>query len=267
MSHTTLTWLGQAGFSLETEGLRILVDPFISDHESRLSPPPDAVTVATGVDWLLVTHEHLDHFDKEFVRALDHHSPNATIALPSPLAEEARQIAPHLSVVGVQPGDRRFLSATVGLHVIPAWHAVEVADGYSEGRGEDGASRFVGYVVRTPDVSVYHAGDTLITDALRTALAGEHIDVALLPVNGRDYYRESIGLVGNMDGREAVQLARELGVQLLIPMHWDMFAGNTVRPGAVVDEAGTDAALHVLTPARGVPFRLAGNRPGADLDP
>jgi L-ascorbate metabolism protein UlaG (beta-lactamase superfamily) len=125
-----------------------------------------------------------------------------------------------------------------------------MADAYSQGRGEDGLVRFVGYLIRAPGIGIYHAGDTLVTDGLREALAGHAIDVALLPVNGRDYYREGAGLIGNMDAREAVRLAQELGVRVLVPMHWDLFNGNTVRPGIAVDEAAGDSGLHVLVPSR-----------------
>ena len=261
-SRNTLTWLGQAGFVLELEGRRLLIDPFTSDHDARLFPAPDEESLAAGVDWLLVTHEHLDHFDVGFVRALDRHSPGAGLVVPKPLVEEAERIAPRLDVVGVRPGDRIKLSEGIGLHAIPAWHGIEASDGYSQGSDGNGESRFVGFVVGTADLSIYHSGDTIVTDELRTALADEHIDVALLPINGRDYYRESLGLVGNMDGREALQLARELGAQLLVPMHWDMFAGNTVRPGALVDEASLEADLHVLVPARLVPLPLPSFAPG-----
>ena len=263
MPQPSLTWLGQAGFCLEAEGLRILVDPFLSDHEARLFAPPDATPFATDIDWVLVTHGHLDHFDKDFVRTVERHSPSATLVLPSPLVDEASAVAPMLNVIGIRPGDRRFLSPLVGLHVIPAWHGFEVADGYTQGHTADGASRYVGYVVRLPGCAVYHAGDTIITDELRAALAVEQIDVALLPVNGRDYYRESMGLVGNMDAREAVRLASELGVEMLIPMHWDMFAGNTVRPALVIDELPADTTMHVLTPARFVPIGLRGREASA----
>ena len=116
--------------------------------------------------------------------------------------------------------------------------------------------------MRGSTVSVYHSGDTLVTDGLREAIAAlPPIDVALLPINGRDFYREALGFVGNMDGREAVRLAEESAIRLLVPMHWDLFAGNTVPPGRAVDEAARTPTLHVLTLARFVPFPLPEFRP------
>jgi L-ascorbate 6-phosphate lactonase len=251
-----LTWLGQAGFRLAIGGLQVLIDPFLSEHEARLYPPPDLPPLATGIDFLLVTHDHVDHLDLGFLPRLTELSPGATVVLPTPCVGRVDALGTGLRVIGVQPGDSLDLSGTVKLEVLPAWHAVEVADGYTEGRAGDGLARFVGYVVRTPTISLYHSGDTIVTDGLREALAATSVDVALLPINGRDYFREAVGLVGNMDAREAVRLAEEAGVKLLIPMHWDLFAGNTVRPGTAVDEAAERSTIHVLTVARFTPLPL-----------
>jgi L-ascorbate 6-phosphate lactonase len=247
---STLTWLGQAGFLLETEGLRLLIDPFLSEYDARLYPPPPAKPLAERIDWLLVTHEHLDHLDVDFVPILAEHSPAAGVVLPTPIVDQADRLHAGLRTIGVQPGDSLELSPSVQLQVLPAWHGVEMADAYSRGPDVDGLCYFVGYVIRAPGISIYHSGDTVVTDELRDALAGQAIDVALLPINGRDYYRERSGLIGNMDAREAVRLAQELGVRVLVPMHWDLFAGNTVRPGSAVDEVAGDSGLHVLVPAR-----------------
>jgi L-ascorbate metabolism protein UlaG (beta-lactamase superfamily) len=251
-----LTWLGQAGFRLRAGGLHVLIDPFLSDHEARLFPPPDPVPLAAGVDYLLSTHEHLDHLDTAFLPTLAEHSPNATVVLPRPHVGRVEELGVGLATIGVQPGDSLDLSADVRLEVMPAWHGFDLVDGYSEGRDEEGRACFVGYVLRAPGPSVYHSGDTIVTDGLREALAGAAIDVALLPINGRDYFREAVGLVGNMDAREAVKLSEEGGFKLLVPMHWDLFEGNTVRPGLAIDEAAERSTLHVLTLARYAPIVL-----------
>jgi L-ascorbate metabolism protein UlaG (beta-lactamase superfamily) len=133
---------------------------------------------------------------------------------------------------------------------VPAIHAVHVADGYSDGGG-----RFVGYVLERDGVSIYHAGDTIATDELVAALEPLRIDVALLPVNGRSYFREQQDLAGNLDIRDAVALAVRVGAHTLVPMHWDLMRGNLERAGATADEAhATEAPVHVMSLARGVPW-------------
>ena len=82
---------------------------------------------------------------------------------------------------------------------------------------------------------IYHAGDTVIYDGLVERLREQEVDVAFLPINGRSYFRGQRDIVGNMDEREAADLAAAAGVKLLVPIHYDMFAANQGRPGVLVD--------------------------------
>jgi L-ascorbate 6-phosphate lactonase len=57
------------------------------------------------------------------------------------------------------------------------------------------------------------------------------IDVAFVPINGRDFFRSREGIVGNTDYREAAHLAEELDFGLVVPTHYDLFAFNAADPG------------------------------------
>jgi L-ascorbate 6-phosphate lactonase len=243
-----VTWLGQASFRFDVGGRRILVDPFFAEHQARLYPPLPIDEHGSEVDWLLVTHEHIDHLDPDSLREVAARSPGLTVVAPAPLEEMVRDAA-EVEFVGVDRGDRLELPGAGSLTVVPAIHGVTVADGYSDD------PRFVGYVLDLDGTAVYHAGDTIVTDGLRAALAALRIDVALLPINGRTHFREVADLVGNMDARDAVALATEVGATVLVPIHWDLFEGNTEWPGRAVDVAVENGApLHVLTLRRGVPW-------------
>jgi L-ascorbate 6-phosphate lactonase len=155
---------------------------------------------------------------------------------PQGMSDEERLVEPH---------DRLDLDG-VELDVVPAIHGVTPEDAYGDGSAIGGRPRFVGYVLGS-EPRIYHAGDTIVTD-VTSALRPLGVDVALLPINGRDAEREARGIVGNMDAAEAVELALSIGAQRLVPLDWDGFAGNTVPPGSVVDAA--ESRLHVLVPAR-----------------
>lgn len=60
------------------------------------------------------------------------------------------------------------------------------------------------------------------------------IDCALLPINGNVPARR---VAGNLDGREAVELAQASGAQMVVPCHYDLFAFNTVSTQLFVDVA------------------------------
>jgi L-ascorbate metabolism protein UlaG (beta-lactamase superfamily) len=115
----------------------------------------------------------------------------------------------------------------------------------------------VGYLLEFPGLTIYHAGDTIVNQEVLDALQNRPIDVALLPVNGRDYFREAAGIVGNLSVEEAVQLAAQLRVRVLIPMHHDMVYGNTERASAVADFADQlGVPVHVINLARFTTLRL-----------
>jgi L-ascorbate metabolism protein UlaG (beta-lactamase superfamily) len=95
--------------------------------------------------------------------------------------------------------------------------------------------RFVGYVVDCNGVRLYHAGDTVIYPGMVERLRPLAVDLALLPINGRDWFREQRQIIGNIDHREAADLGHAIGADCLVPMHYDMFAGNPGFPGWFVD--------------------------------
>jgi L-ascorbate metabolism protein UlaG (beta-lactamase superfamily) len=247
-----LTWLGQAGFRFSVDGVELVVDPWVSPHQNRLIPPPPLALVAEGVDWLLVTHEHFDHLDLEFLPVLLERSPAARVALPASLLPLVEGVVSEERLVPVEPHDTLDLGG-LEVRIVPAIHGVTMDDAYGDGSAVGGRPRFVGYVLGS-DRRVYHAGDTLATDELTTALQALNVDVALLPVNGRDAAREALGFVGNMNAVEAVELALAVRATRLVAYHWDGFAGNTAPPGAVADAAA--GRVHVVVPARFEPLDL-----------
>jgi L-ascorbate metabolism protein UlaG (beta-lactamase superfamily) len=247
-----LTWLGQASFLLEAGGARLLIDPFFSDHEDRLIPPPPIDAYGTAVDRVLVTHEHLDHLDPPSLRGIAARSSRVAVIAPEPLRDA---MPDRVEFVGVRPGDRLDLPGGIAVRVVPAIHALHPDDGYSEGGDPP---RFVGYVIEAEGVAIYHAGDTLADDRVLAGLDGVRVDVALLPVNGRTFFRERDDLAGNMGPRDAVALAEHCGARVLVPIHWDLFAGNTERAGAATDAAAeAGAPIHVMTLARQRPWAVA----------
>jgi L-ascorbate metabolism protein UlaG (beta-lactamase superfamily) len=130
------------------------------------------------------------------------------------------------------------------------FHGIAAAHNTVE-RDEQGRCKFLGYVARVGGRTIYHSGDTLLHDGLVAALKPFAPDVALVPINGNQPERR---VAGNLDGREAAQLAHAIGARLAVPHHFDLFEFNTASPAEFETECRR----------LGQAFRTLGNGEGMD---
>ncbi|GCF08436.1 MBL fold metallo-hydrolase [Dictyobacter arantiisoli] len=232
-----LWWLGQAGFVLRADGMTILIDPFLREMENRAVPPPFTAAECPPVDLILYTHEHIDHLDIPTLEVLAKQPTKPRILAPRPILDQLLRagVDPE-SLQGVQPDEEIKIGAAT-IYPVPAWHGLSFPPvEYSFGKEiSNGLYRYLGYVVELNGVRIYHAGDTLVFDGLSERLRGFQIDLGLLPINGRSYFREQQSLIGNMDEREAADLAAAANIMAVIPAHYEAFSTNVGRPGFFVD--------------------------------
>lgn len=233
MTNLKVTALGQTGFLFDLEGFRIIVDPYLSDHVADLYgshlkrliiskfKPEDLRNIAA----VFITHAHADHCDPITLKGILKSNPNCSIYG----SHDCRQVLEEygVSTRGFKVSDSgplKLASNRININVIPSAH-IEIDI------NSDGYSRYLGYVFKVGNVVLYHAGDTIphesITEKLRTF---GKLTWAFLPVNERNYFRDKAGIVGNMSPKEALQWAQNIGVQNLVPTHWDTFAPNTTFP-------------------------------------
>jgi L-ascorbate 6-phosphate lactonase len=255
-TRVSIRWLGQSGFLLGLGSMNMLIDAWFSAHELREHPAPSIDALPERIDWLLATHEHADHLDLPALPALIERHHGLRVVVPAPLVARVAAFVPDARIIGVQPGDT-LDGGEVLIRAVRAWHGVTIGDGYSDGRGPQHANPtpFCGYVVKGGGTVVLHAGDTIRGAEMVDELAPLAIEVALLPVNGRDAPREAAGVLGNLWPDEAVQLAAEIGARYLVPMHFDMVRGNTVGiDGLFLSAGGMAGAPIIVVPDRDRPL-------------
>jgi L-ascorbate metabolism protein UlaG (beta-lactamase superfamily) len=236
-----LWWLGQSGFLLQWNGVHVLLDPYLSDSLTKKYSQTDKphvrmteLVVDPGrlsfADIATATHNHTDHLDAETLGPIL--SRNPTLKLLIPEANRAF-VADRLRIdprqpIGLDDGDSVEICGVRFSGVASAHEALD--------RDEKGRAKFLGYVLQFGAWSIYHSGDTVRYQGMAQKLQAFHLDVALLPINGRASERR---VPGNLFGREAAQLAKDIEAKLVIPCHYDMFEFNTVCPEEFIQECRT----------------------------
>lgn len=229
-----LWWLGQSGFLLQWQGVHVLLDPYLSDSLTRKYSQTDKPHVRmtelvidpaqlSFVDIATSSHNHTDHLDAETLGPILERNPSLRLVIPEAnraFVADRLKIDPP-SPIGLDEESSIELSGIRFHGVASAHETVE--------REEHGHVKALGYVLRFGDWSLYHSGDTLRYDGMAEKLRPFAVDVAILPINGRAPERR---VPGNLSGPEAAQLAHDIGANLVIPCHFDMFEFNTAAPDA-----------------------------------
>ena len=230
MTRIALQMLGQSGCRIEFDGTVIYMDPYLSNSVQELDAPdlkrlvdipiqPEAVTDA---DWVIISHEHIDHCDPQTLPLIAQASGSCKFIGPPSVLRRLDEWGISSERCLVAEESWILLSASMKVRAVPAAHPVIERD-------KEGNLTAVGFIMEINDKQLYLAGDTSVANELiDTLMSLSPISAAILPVNEHNFYRGRRGIVGNMSIRDAFHLAEEVGIKTVIPVHWDMFEVNSV---------------------------------------
>ena len=193
--------VGQSTLLIELSGLSMMTDPWWGRYEFMRGVPlafdPDSLT---GLDLMLVSHNHIDHWCDpaiELARKL------GTRIIASARAARRALRKGLTGVVSVSPGDAVEHEGAI-VHALPAFHPF--------------AKDAVGFLVEA-EKTFYFSGDTRYHPDLARALGAFAVDVAFVQVACSSY-----PLVGKdgMDLDAASRLLGETGPRLAVPIHYQV---------------------------------------------
>jgi L-ascorbate metabolism protein UlaG (beta-lactamase superfamily) len=219
-----LTLIRSATLRLTVAGHTFLVDPQLDPAGAReavpdtpnprRSPlvglPEPAEAVVAGIDAVLLTHLHRDHWD-------------AT----------ARELIPRDTPIFCQPHDAERLHADGFIDARPVHADATLGDvliARTDGRhgtGEIGEAMGVvcGYAVHAPGAPrLYIAGDTILCDEVRAAIAEHRPQVIVVNASAA---RFNTGDPIVMTNDEVVTLAREVPDALIVAVHFETVSHST----------------------------------------
>jgi L-ascorbate 6-phosphate lactonase len=224
-------WIGQEGFVIKSSRRIIYIDPYLSDYCERITrgqpnehvlitPPPLKPQDVDHADLVLCTHDHADHIDPEGIPIIAESSPRARFVVPRCARETMLRLGVLRDRIDTLAGDDYLALDDVEVHAVPAMH--ERFD-----RDPEKGYPYLSYLLGLEGMSLFHAGDTIPYEGQIERVAAHRIDVAFLPINGRDDFRHRLAFEGNFTCAEAVAFAAAVRAGLTIPMHYDKFTLNT----------------------------------------
>ena len=197
-----ITWLGQAGFLFQSDGLKIIIDPYLSDSVASIVPenkrriPVDEKFLHINPDVIILTHNHLDHTDPQ---TLEHYlTDNAgVLVLASRNSwQDVRTFKGNNNYV-LFNRHSEWTHKNVSFKAVRAVHSDEYA---------------IGIIMRTEGICIYVTGDTLYNEEIFNDLPDD-IDYVCLPINGYG---------NNMNFADAKRFCEKIGA-VAIPMHCGLF--------------------------------------------
>ena len=213
-----LRLIRNATLRLELGGLQLLVDPMldpagtrppVEDTENdRRNPlvelPEPAEVVVAGIDAVLVTHMHRDHFDATAAQLL----PKDVPVLCQP--EDAERLRGH-GFTDVRPVDTTAQLDGIDLTRTPARHG--------SGATADRMAPVSGFVLRDDaGRKLYVAGDTVLYDAVEAVLDEHRPDVVVVNA-GAARLRGGEPIV--MDADDVIAVARRAPDARIVAVHLD----------------------------------------------
>ena len=201
-----IIWLGQAGLLLERDGVRIMIDPYLSNSVVKYEPkndrrvPVDESFLAITPHVMIFTHDHLDHYDPEtaphFLQKTDR---RMTVLCPTSAWKKAR----------ADGGEHNY----VQFNRHTSWTEYDFR--FTAVRAEHSDAFAIGVLIEDlrEGKTYYVTGDTLYNSEIFDDLP-KTIDALFLPING-------VG--NNMNMADAARFAERVGAKVTVPYHFGMF--------------------------------------------
>ncbi len=215
-----ITWLGHASFLIHLSGIRLLIDPVLTSSLllKRQSALPFNTKAFQHIDYILISHNHRDHCDKESIQLLAKQNPAATwlcgLGLDTLLLHEWTGSKKILAAGWYQQYPLH--NSRLQIAYLPSRHWSR------RGLSDTNASLWGAFMIQSPEKKIYFGGDSGY---------GSHLKKVTELFGTIDYYLAGIGAFAprwfmspsHMHPAEVAQSCNELQSKNLLPMHYGTF--------------------------------------------
>lgn len=254
--HSYLIWLGHATFLIKLGEVTILTDPIVGrlPFIRRKAPLPIAVDEIKGIDYILISHAHRDHYDQKSLNKILKNNPGVEILGPLRISNLLNKLSiqpPHQEAGWYQQFE---VKKDVKLVYLPAihWHR--------RGLFDLNEILWGSFYISDGKKSIFFAGDTSYNKHFKTiADVMGKTDICLMPIGA--YKPEAMMQASHLSPDEAVKAFNQLNAEVMIPMHYGTFdlsdepLGEPIRRlGQLTEEGVLNGELQVLQPGEIFPL-------------
>lgn len=216
-----LVWFGHSSYLIQTDGIKILVDPVFSGNAS---PIPGSTKAFPGtnvysvddlpqIDYLFITHDHYDHLDYETIKALREKVKKVVCGLG---------VGAHLEHWGYQEENIIEMDWNTDVDLDNNLKVYGLTARHYSGRAfKRGQTLWMSYLLETPNRKIFIGGDSGYDQHFKQIgeLHGP-IDLAIIE-NGQ--YNVAWKAIHFLPG-ENLQAAIDLKARRVLPVHSGKFA-------------------------------------------
>ena len=251
-----IVWLGQNGFLIKSKNCVLLFDPYLSDFAEQWTYNwknehirMSAITIKPkelyGIDYVLCTHDHVDHIDPFTIPIIALRNHETKFISPAVARQRMLSLFVEASNLHTLKGEDNIELPNIKIHAIPAAHSNLTFD-------EENGFHFLSYLVEVDGVTILHAGDTIPYKGQTDYFKNYSIDLALLPING--YQPPELELEPNFSINEAIEFAKAIKAKKVMPMHYDMYSINTANIADFIINA--EGKINYKIAQNGIPFKF-----------
>ena len=198
-----ITFLGQAGLLFDLDGIKVMIDPYLSNSVEKVEPknyrrqPIDESCFDVNPDILILTHNHLDHTDPETLEKLFSKHNGICVLASGNAWQTVRKFG----------GDNNYVMFNRGT----VW--TEKGIRFEAIHAEHSDDRAIGVIISYGGSNYYITGDTLYNKKVINDI-NLPIDAVFLPINGAG---------NNMNMTDAARFAEIIKAKVAVPVHFGMF--------------------------------------------
>ena len=223
----SVLWIGHSSMLVQLYDKELIFDPFFNSRIEgifmrKVEPGIDIQNISK-LDFIFVSHSHLDHFNFFSLNYFDKKFLNVNFVFPYGLEQYLPDYNFNLirldnrNVNHGHPAGNSIYVDSLKITPVYAMHTGGryIFDAYTW--KTEGAT---GYIIQYKDICIYFAGDTGY-DSSAFKKIGENfkIDLAFIPV-GPCRNCDSAGMKYHTSSREALMVFSDIKAQYMIPMHY-----------------------------------------------